>query len=261
MDKVCAYCGEARPLTADHVWPNSFLDRFGRNSAHFSVRSRKVHGGDYVIKDVCETCNSDKLSPLDTYFCRLYDEYFVHLHDFDSTVNFRHDYTLLARSLLKISYNTARQGVSDPSPLASLRGFVLGHEPCPARLAIFAELVSPTMVPQPDGSICKIMPNMYRSMLSRFPWAGGDRILLRMIAVNSFYFHLLIPLEMLSQTHFEEMVSQFPQRREGVVRLSPGIGEVAIHTSPQDGIRSILPQLGAYREQYRQFFAKKRLKK
>lgn len=261
MDKVCAYCGEARPLTADHVWPNCFLDRFGRHAAHFSVRSQKVHGGDYVVKDVCKTCNADKLSPLDSYFCRLYDEYFVHLHDFNSTVTFSYDYSLLARCLLKIAYNTARQGVSDPKPLAALRGFILGLELCPARLAIFTELVSPRMVRQRDGSICKVMPNMYRSMRGLFVGAGGDRILLRVIAVNSFYFHLIVPLEMLSQTDFDEVVNQFSEKIKGAVKLSPGIGAVTIHTSPQDGIRSMIPQLEAYREQYRQFFAKKRSKK
>jgi hypothetical protein len=126
------------------------------------------------------------------------------------------------------------------------------------QLAIFAELVSPTMVPQSDGSICKVMPNMYRSIRSQFLGPGGDRILLRVVAVNSYYFHLIVPLKKLSQVDFDSAVNQFAKKLKGVVRLSPGLAEVTIYTSPQDGIRSMIPQLRAYREQYRKFFAKKR---
>lgn len=258
MAKECAYRGNAGPFTNDHVWPNCFLDRFGRHAAHFSVRGWRVHGADYVVKDVCEACNAEKLSPLDSYFCFLYDEYFVHLHDFDSTVTLRYDYNLLARSLLKIAYNSARQGVSDAGPLAVLRWFIAGRDSCPMQLAIFAELVSPTMVLQSDGSICKVMPNLYRSILGRFLGPGGDRILLRVVSVNSYYFHLIVPLARLTQEEFESVVTKFAENIRGVVRLSPGLKEVTIYTSPQDGIRSMIPQLRTYREQYRQFFARKR---
>jgi hypothetical protein len=126
------------------------------------------------------------------------------------------------------------------------------------QLAIFAELISPTMVPQSDGSICKVMPNMYRSILGQFRGPGGDRILLRVVAVNSYYFHLIVPIKKLSQVDFDSSVNQFAEKLKGVVRLSPGLTEVTIYTSPQDGIRSMIPQLRAYREQYRKFFAKKR---
>jgi hypothetical protein len=126
------------------------------------------------------------------------------------------------------------------------------------QLAIFAELVSPTMVPQSDGSICKVMPNMYRSALGKFLDPSGDRILLRIVAVNSYYFHLIVPLKKIPQADFDSTVNQFADKFKGGVRLSPGVAKVTIHTSPQDGIRSIIPQLKAYQEQYGRFFAKKR---
>lgn len=257
MAKECAYCGNAGPFTDDHVWPSCFLDRFGRHAAHFSVRGQRIHGADYVVKDVCKTCNSERLSPLDSYFCWLYDEYFYYLHDFDSTVTFHYDFNLLARSLLKISYNTARQGVSNPQPLLALRGYITGRDPRPAQLAVFVELVSPTMAPQSDGSMCKVMPNMYRSCLGMYAGPGGDRILLRVVAINSYYFHLLVPLQKRLQPDFDEITIQFGQRLKGSVRLHPDVNEVTVHTSPQDGIRSMIPQLRAYREHYRRFFEKK----
>lgn len=85
---------------------------------------------------------------------------------------------------------------------------------------------------------------------------GGDRILLRMVAINSYFFHLLVPLEKLLQLDFDEVTDQFCQRLKGSVRLHPDTNEVAVNTSPQDGIRSMIPQLRAYQEQYRRFFEK-----
>ena len=126
------------------------------------------------------------------------------------------------------------------------------------QLAIFVELVSPAMVPQSDGSICKVMPNMYRSALGQFLGLGGDRTLLRVVAVNSYYFHLIMPLKNLPQADFDSAANQFSENLKGVVLLSPGLAGVTIHTSPQDGIRSMIPQLRAYQEQYRKFFAKKK---
>jgi hypothetical protein len=126
------------------------------------------------------------------------------------------------------------------------------------QLAIFVEIVSPSMVPQSDGSICKVMPNMYRSALGKFLGPGGDRVLLRIVAVNSYYFHLIVPLKKIPQADFDLTVNQFGEKLTGAVRLSPELREVTIQTSPQDGIRSFIPQMRAYREQYRKFFAKKR---
>jgi hypothetical protein len=102
------------------------------------------------------------------------------------------------------------------------------------------------------------MPNMYRSALGQFLGLGGDRILLRVVAVNSYYFHLIVPLKNLPQADFDLAVNQFSENLKGVVLLSPGLAEVTIHTSPQDGIRSMIPQLRAYRDQYSKFFAKKK---
>jgi hypothetical protein len=142
----------------------------------------------------------------------------------------------------------------------ALRGFITGSDPRPTQLAIFVELVSPTMAPQSDGSICKVMPNMYRSCLGKYLGPGGDRILLRVVAINSYYFHLLVPLKKLLQPDFDEVANQFCQKLKGSVRLHPDVDEVAVHTSPQDGVRSMIPQLSAYQEQYRRFFEKKNQK-
>ena len=112
------------------------------------------------------------------------------------------------------------------------------------------------MAPQSDGSSLKIMPQMYRSALSRFLGPGGDRILLGTVAVNSYCFHLMVSIEVLTQGEFEAVADQLCKDVKRAVRLDHSLREITIHTSPQDGIRSIVPQLGMYRDQYRKFFDK-----
>jgi hypothetical protein len=75
MIKVCAFCGQERKLTKEHVWPSCFMDRVGRNAAHYSPKSGKVHGADYVVRDVCAECNAVHLAELDAYFCAFYDSH------------------------------------------------------------------------------------------------------------------------------------------------------------------------------------------
>src|SRR5688572_21591733 len=123
---LCAYCGLESVPTRDHVWPKCFLEKVGRGShAHYSPKSGKVHGADYLVKDVCAACNNNKLSVLDTYFCNLYDKYFCLPRDSDSVVEFSYNFHLLFRSLLKIAFNTARSASTEVQPLVRLAKYVL----------------------------------------------------------------------------------------------------------------------------------------
>jgi hypothetical protein len=198
MPRQSAYCDQAARLTKEHVWPDCFLERFGNQVAKFSIRGQKVHGADYEVRDVCGTCNAQRLGPLDAHFCEMYDRYFQHLHDFNSTVEFQYTFDPLARALLKIAYNSARAGVSNPAPLATLRKYIIGVDPTPVHLAILVELLAPSIVEEPSahGTIAtKILPRMFRSAVSQFLGPGGDRVLSRVVGVNSFFFHLVVPLE------------------------------------------------------------------
>ena len=59
MSKKCAYCDQPGKLTREHVWPDCFLEREGREAAHFSVATQSVHGADYVVKNVCQQLQLD----------------------------------------------------------------------------------------------------------------------------------------------------------------------------------------------------------
>ncbi len=94
----CTYCNEECSPTREHVWPECFLERVGKtgqNFAHYSPKSGLVHGADYIVRDVCATCNNIKLSVLDLYFCALYDHYFHEPKGSDAVVEFFYDFDLL----------------------------------------------------------------------------------------------------------------------------------------------------------------------
>src|SRR5688572_12139790 len=115
--KKCAYCGIEGELSRDHVWPRCFHERLkNRLYAHYSPTSGNVHGAEYVIRDVCHTCNNVRLNKLDNYFCAVYDRYFYDAKGSNEIVSFEFDYDLLVRCLLKIAFNTARSAKSEVKP-------------------------------------------------------------------------------------------------------------------------------------------------
>jgi hypothetical protein len=241
------------------VWPECFLTRVGRSAAHFS--RGKVHGADYVVNDVCASCNNQVLSELDEYFCRLYDQYFEQMLDFNTTVDFHYDFALLARALLKIAYNAARSAGSESVPLlARLRSAILGTAPLPNQFALLAELVSPTIVQdarEPSGSRI-VMPTMYRSAVTKVLAPGMEAIHSRFVAVNSFYFHIVLPVGNMADNEFGQSIGRLPEFIEGLVPVTAAQTAISLRTSPQDGISSIVPHLRANSEQYKTFFDKRR---
>lgn len=256
MVRTCAYCDRSAVLTKEHVWPECFLKRRGRDAAHFSHKSGRVHGADYVVADVCSECNATRLSPLDAYFCRLYDAYFSEPRDFDSTVVFRFEFDTLVRALLKIAYNSARSAGSHVDYFFGFRSFILGLEGRPTQLAMFLELVSPSLIPDEAGGHKKLLPTMYRSAVTSLLTRAGQEVVTRIVAVNSFYFHLVLPRATTSATVFDEAVGDLGVLISGVVRLDPDVDEVVLRSSPQDGLRSIRPQLEAHAKQYREYFGR-----
>ncbi|MGH7458443.1 MAG: hypothetical protein ACREKN_05065, partial [Longimicrobiaceae bacterium] len=161
------------------------------------------------------------MTELDAYFCRLHDEYFVDLRDFGSQVIFRYDYDLLARVLLKIAYNSARCAGSSIDALAPLRGYILGVVPRPARLALFAELLSPSRVPRTDDRATEeiVMPLVYRSAVTQLTSPHGSRVHTRFIEVRSFLFHLVVPLQDTTRVEFRSAARELAQLVKGVVKL------------------------------------------
>jgi hypothetical protein len=257
MIKTCAFCGQQKTLTKEHVWPSCFMDRVGRNAAHYSPKSGKVHGSDYIVRDVCSECNNVHLSELDNYFCAFYDRHLSVPLGADEAVDLNYDYDLLCRVLLKIAYNTARSAGSEAAPFQRFLPYILRGDECPPGLALIGELVSPTFIEDRSGAVSvikEVKPTMYRSALGQLLTPHGDAVLARIVAVNSFFFHLLLLKEPEKLHSFEMATSEFLEGVQGSVRLYRDADMVHLESSPQDSLSSMLPLLRAKRDQYRKFF-------
>jgi hypothetical protein len=257
----CAYCGEARLLTREHIWPKCFLER-RPGWAAFTLAAWKVHGGDQTVRDVCQPCNNDILTPLDAYFCKLDEEFFVHTHGFNSEVEFVYDYDLLTRSLLKIAYNTARANGSATEELRNTALYILGRAGRPSKVAVVAELVKPAYVERSPSGLTippkEVRPLAFRSARTRLETDYARGITTRLVAVNSFFFHLLLGQEALEVPEFARTVERFSTDVRGCVAVDPSVNRIVLRSSEQDGVTSHLPQFAAFRDQYRHFFDKQK---
>lgn len=259
MSRKCAYCGSDTKLSKEHVWPKSFLAKLEKGYAKYSPKSGKVHGGDYIVHDVCSLCNNERLSPLDLYFSKLYDSYFYDTKGLNETIIFEFDYDLLTRVLLKIAYNTARSAGSEVLPFQRIVNYILYGTERPEGIATIAELVSPTFITHQINKelhIKEIRPTMFRSALGKLLTPHGDTVLVRIVAVNSFYFHLLITRDPFDKKIFEIAVNEFTEGIPGTILLSPTCKSVSLYSSPQDGISSMLPLLKGKHKEYSEFFNK-----
>jgi hypothetical protein len=104
---ICAYCGQDRSPTREHVWPD-WLHRADDYRLKFNSLAGKVFAADGTVKDVCGACNSSSLSKLDSYAFKLHGSYFSQPYRKIKNKLFVYDYEMLSKFLIKTCYNSAR---------------------------------------------------------------------------------------------------------------------------------------------------------
>ncbi|GIP44452.1 hypothetical protein J45TS6_29110 [Paenibacillus sp. J45TS6] len=190
--KLCAYCGLSKPLTKEHIWPKGIINRVPTYIGRYSERANKVQAGELVIKDVCQTCNNGILSGLDDYLCKLFDAFFKDFVREHEIVNFEYDYDLLARVLLKLSFNTARASRQPIEYFNSLIPYILGSERIrPENFSLLVQIVKPSKVLE-KGFIRNLYPSGVRSGRFELPNLKHENVQYRLVSINSFYFYLLL---------------------------------------------------------------------
>lgn len=227
----CAFCGRGGPFTREHIIPESILKRVGADRAGYSNVAGLVHGGDAVIKDVCRGCNSGPLSILDAYAVDLFDKYFAHSVRRGQTVTVNYDFDMLARWLLKVSFNHARTYRGSTRRLARYANYIRDGGPTPTSFRLSLLVVTPVLH---DGVLHE--PKMVRvfepKARPRKPTATGTRpalpaaIVTRIVSLFAYYFDIaLLPSDAPLDT-----VTLHPHR----VALSPTESSVTAIGSPID---------------------------
>jgi hypothetical protein len=132
----CAYCGSNATLTREHVIPR-FIYEVGyrggsRSITGWNLAARKRIAAEQTIRDVCATCNSGPLSLLDSYGKKFLEGTGLLEGDYkQNTIDLTYDYALLARWLLKLSFNSSRRTGNHTEVLSYFVPYILGATAAP----------------------------------------------------------------------------------------------------------------------------------
>lgn len=191
--KKCAYCGQQAELTKEHIWPKNLISRNGMTHA-YNPKTERIHQGEPVIRDVCEPCNSIKLSQLDNCLAEEFEKTFSNIVQRGSGIDFHYSYQLLLRIILKISYNSSRAANSpkSTSTLARFKTYILdgGYAP---RAMLRLQIVTPGRRFEPSGKdLSEAVPRLFRNSMLAYNGRLGNRFLVKLVAINSFWFYLAV---------------------------------------------------------------------
>lgn len=149
---ICAYCGNDRPATREHVIPSfmySFQKQFSESVVGWNEVASRMIQGEAKVKDVCAACNNGTLGELDSYAKNLLSSCGLLVHNYKKrSLSFNYDYSLLLRWLLKVSFNSSRtDGVHAPIFEEHIP-FILGNSPPPPRhrVACLLSLAAPELL-------------------------------------------------------------------------------------------------------------------
>ncbi|RYG36407.1 MAG: hypothetical protein EON93_05085 [Burkholderiales bacterium] len=228
--KNCAYCGEESRLTKEHIWPDCLIEKY-ESLLTYSKRGDKFYKGDATIKDVCERCNNVVLSKLDTYLSSLYDSHFERILLPGEAVSLTYEYDSLLRGLLKISYNSARADASEKVIKAhkSLVNFIVrgGYRP---QIELRLQIVTASRAVNPyEGTESLLAPKHLRCAEVAYDGPLSHRFVVRMVAINCFWFFLVFPHKPERPHKWREFTEGLASWRINVgVKLSPTDSSIAI---------------------------------
>lgn len=106
----CVYCLENKAPSSEHIFPDFFYEKLNlkNNDSKFFTYETYTNQSkvrELQIADVCEECNTHKLSNLDRHVSKVIDTL---LSSNNEKVTIFYDYDLLQRWLLKTVFNTTR---------------------------------------------------------------------------------------------------------------------------------------------------------
>jgi hypothetical protein len=192
--KKCAYCDSCTSLTREHIWPKSLINK-SDGFRTYNKQNNIFHDGEPVIKDVCAECNNIHLSKLDAYLNSLYDSFFHQIIESGKDAYLEYDYNLLLRVLLKISYNSSRaaKNTTIVKVHQKLSNYILNggyRSGVMLRLQIVTDSIAVNLK---DNSERKFKPEFYRCADIPYDGVLAHRFMVRLIAINSYWFYIIIP--------------------------------------------------------------------
>ncbi len=205
--KLCAYCNGQGPLTKEHIWPRSLIKKYEGSKA-YNPRTNSFYNGELVIKDVCATCNNIKLSRLDTYVSELHDKYLQHILSPGDTAFIEYDYNLLLRSLLKISFNSARAFAEEKTTklLSKYSRFILNDSYSPKAVLRLQIVTAARRINIVTGAEDALEPVHLRCATLGYDGRLAHRFVTRMVIINCFWFYIILPYKAEPRHKWDEFI-------------------------------------------------------
>ncbi|MCK3828252.1 hypothetical protein [Pseudomonas sp. W2Aug9] len=228
--KSCSYCASAEKLTKEHIWPKSLIER-NSDFLTYNKATNSFYKGEAVIKDVCARCNNGALSKLDEYLAKLYDSQLENIIPAGSGAGLAYDFNMLLRVLLKISFNSARSSGSDKVVKTHqkfinyiLKGTHRGD------IMLRLQIVTDSTEYSLDVESRRIVkPEVLRCADIGYDGVLANRFMIRLIAINSYWFYLIIPYKKEKPHKLKEFIEGFSNwRLQPGVLVSPGSSRLNI---------------------------------
>lgn len=247
---ICAYCKQEGVLTREHVVPAfayAFQKELESSVIGWNEAAGKMVGGELKIKDVCAACNNGVLSTLDSSGKALLVDSGILTSNFTKlSLMLSHDYDLLARWLLKISYNSSRTDGEHSHLFEKFVPYILGKETTPSRakISILAYLAGPTYPNEEDRQrppYAKVIgpTNRFNPFLVRISYGfvrGGNNYTLRLVILGPLVFYMLVFNDSVLPGHAAAAVRHFLKVSPGAVELKPSRGFVELNAGRRSWI-------------------------
>ncbi len=212
--RSCAFCGSKNNLSREHIFPGGIIRKFEVDMLSYNDKSDTAFKSDLVVKDVCAICNNETLSEIDSNFVKLFEENMLYPLQPGNSVEFSFDYNDLLKALLKISFNSARASSDGFKAVTALRRYVpyiMGRINEPPNVLLRLLIVTSSKRFNSETSTFEGMmkAELLRSCKVNYNGSHNSNFIIRLVALNSFWFYLLIPLKSVSRSKFNSFLESY----------------------------------------------------
>lgn len=212
--RSCAFCGVQKELSREHIFPNGVIRKYSNEMLSLNDKTDQIFKADLVVKDVCEGCNNGVLSEIDSKFVQSYTQYMLTPINPGDSVTFDFNYQDLLRALLKITYNSARASSDGFKAINALKKYVpyiLGNVPEASDVHIRLQIVtsSERFNTETNKSEGTFRAELLRSAKMEYNGPLHSSFSIRLLAFNSFWFYLIIPVKKVSLAKQKAFIDGF----------------------------------------------------
>lgn len=245
MSKSCVYCGRASALTCEHVVPNFIYKRNPLGKFGYNPKASKLLTWEAKLRDVCMRCNNQNLSNLDSYLNHIYEVNHIDVMiTNEDVVPFRYDFPLLARVLLKLSYNCLRFKGTDIEWVKPFISYILRGEDYPDHLGmkLGIEVVRSHRITDEERKYLNgeakgwvyLPPHVIR--FGQIGGSASDGLICRYVFLKNYCFFIVIFQNLIHGQEFDRKLSQFSGALPDVTFLDPEKDMVEVSISSTDAL-------------------------